>query len=391
MHQRFLRPPFAPSHLRGSKPTAREPGRPTHYAGGPFRDNPAVGRYRPATVAATFQRQRFVRRCRRWCGAVLLGLPPTAYAGSGPGWPATSAAAYGYRVEPPPPATPLMMAVPVAPPSVYAPPEAERPEDQINGGGVHVDLNFRYLTDYNYRGISFNRASYTPATAAKQAEGRLHASNFQADGMLAFDLGKLPHPFVAVLANINDRDPLSRFQEIRPSAGFDYGLRPILVRVGVNAYIYPERERLDPSPNTAEAYVRLTLDDSYFFLTDKPILQPYVSAAYDYQLNNGWYIEAGLQHEFAFPDQGASVTPYFDVAYVSHFDRTFVAVSPQDSGFQHYDLGLTAELSLNHLFDLPKRYGTFDVQGYLTYTGKFSNPILANTEVWGGVGLKFRY
>ena len=234
---------------------------------------------------------------------------------------------------------------------------------------------------------------FTPASAGVPQVGKLHASNFQADGTLTFDLGKLPHPFVGVLANINDSDPLSRFQEIRPSAGFDYTLRPFDVRTGVNAYIYPERERIPnrASPNTAEAFVKLSVDDTYFFATDEPILSPYVYAAYDYQLNNGWYLEAGVQHAFAFPDQGVTLTPYGDVAYVSHFDQTFVAVSPQDSGFQHYDLGLTGDLSLNHVFALPPRYGTFEIEGYLTYTGKFSNPIRADTEVWGGVGLKYRY
>ena len=164
----------------------------------------------------------------------------------------------------------------------------------------------------------------------------------------------------------------------------------MLLRVGVNAYIYPERGAATPhglpSPNTAEAFLRLGLDDSYFFGTEKPFLEPYVSAAYDYQLNNGWYLEAGFRHVFELPDQGITLTPYFDVAYVSHYRQIFVAVSPQDSGFQHYDVGLTGSLSLNHLFDLPQRYGTFEVQGLLTYTSGFSNPIRADTEVWGGVG-----
>ncbi len=287
---------------------------------------------------------------------------------------------------------PLLLAAPAAElPSVYAPPEPERPEDRTNRGGVHVDLDFRYLTDYVYRGISFDRAVYTPPGGGKAQVGKLHASNFQADGQLTFDLGKLPHPFVAVLANINDSDPLSRFQEIRPSAGFDYNLRPVLTRVGVNAYIFPERERLSPSPNTGEIFAKVTLDDTFFSLTEKPILSPYVYGAYDYTLNNGWYTEAGFQHAFEFADQGVTLTPYADVAYVSHFRRQFVTVSPAASGFQHYDVGVTGDLSLNHLLSLPPQYGQFLVEGYVTYTGKFSNPVLANTEVWGGVGLKYRY
>jgi hypothetical protein len=333
-----------------------------------------------------------MRRCGWRCGTALLAIAPAAAArAAGPATrPADLLGFQAATVDPPPEPLSLMAAA-TDPPSVYAPPEPERPEDLTNRGGVNVDLNFRYLTDYNYRGISFNRAVFTPPAAGRAAVGQLHAANFQADGTLTFDLGKMPHPFVAVLANINDSDPLSRFQEIRPSAGLEYKLRPIVLRTGVNAYIYPERERLKPSPNTAEVFVRVTLDDTYFFLTDSPVLEPYVSAAYDYQVNDGWYLEAGLRHAFAFTDQGATLTPYADVAYVSHYDRTFVAVSPQDSGFQHYDVGLTADLSLNRLFALPRRYGTFELEGNLTYTGKFSNPVLANTEVWGGGGLKYRY
>ncbi len=331
------------------------------------------------------------RRCVGWLGAAVVATVTTAARAADP------ADLVGFHALTVPVDGPLLMAAGAAePPSVYAPPEPERAEDLVNRGGVNVDLHFRYLTDYNYRGVSFNRAVYTPPSNGQAAQGKLHASNFQADGQLTFDLGKLPHPFVAVLANINDSDPLSRFQEIRPSAGLDYTLPPLNVRAGVNAYIYPERERLPgtQSPNTGEAFVQLTLDDSYFFLTDDPILTPYVYAAYDYQLNNGWYLETGFKHAFKFPDQGFSITPYFDVAYVSHFRRVFVAPSgprTPDTGFQHYDVGLNGELSLNHVLDLPARYGNFSIEGYLTYTGKFSNALVANTEVWGGAGLKYRY
>ena len=85
------------------------------------------------------------------------------------------------------------------------------------------------------------------------------------------------------------------------------------------------------------------------------------------------------------------LSPYADVAYVSHFPQQFVTVSPHSSGFQHYDVGLVGSLSLNHLLKLAPRYGKFSIEGYLTYTSKFSDPILANTELWGGVGLQYRY
>jgi hypothetical protein len=264
---------------------------------------------------------------------------------------------------------------------VYDQPQPPREDEGINNGGVNTEVDVRYLTDDVYRGVSHDIAA---------GENR-HAANFQVQTTLSFNLGKLPHPFVGVFTDVDDSDPVSRFQEIRPYFGVNYTLRPIISEVGYNTYIYPERERLDPSPNTSEFYLKLTLDDSYFFLTPKPVLSPYIYGAYDYQRNKGWYIETGLRHDFTFEDYGFVLTPYGDVAYVSNFAQQFVAVSPQDSGFQHYDLGIIGTLSLNHVFNLPPRYGQFSVQGYCTYTSNFSNPVLANRETWGGVGLVFKY
>jgi len=283
-----------------------------------------------------------------------------------------------------------LMVAPAAPASPYAPIEPDRVEDGTNKGGVNVDLNFRYLTDDVYRGVSHNRAVFVNVPG-QPIQGNLHASNFQTDAKLSFNTGPFPHPFVGVFANINDSDPLSRFQEVRPFAGFDYTIRPLVFSTGVNAYIYPERERFTPSPNTSEAYLRLTLDDSYFLLTPNAILSPYVYGAYDYQRNKGWYLETGIKHDFDFPDFGFVLSPFADVAYISHFPQQFVTVGSHGSGFQHYDVGLAGDFSLNHLFKLAPRYGDFTIEGYLTYTSKFSNPVFANTELWGGVGLKYRY
>jgi hypothetical protein len=264
---------------------------------------------------------------------------------------------------------------------VYDQPQPPREDEGVNNGGVNTEVDVRYLTDDVYRGISHNKAVGVNSRAA----------NFQVQTTLSFNLGKLPHPFVGVFADVDDSDPISRFQEIRPYFGFVYTLRPVIFEVGDNTYIYPERERLNPSPNTAEFYFKFTLDDSYFFLTPQPILSPYIYGAYDYQRNKGWYIETGLKHDFNFEDFGFVLTAYGDVAYISNFAQQFIVVSPEDSGFQHYDLGIIGTLSLNHALQLPPRYGQFSVQGYFTYTNYFANPVYASREIWGGVGLVFKY
>jgi hypothetical protein len=329
-----------------------------------------------------------MRRCCRWIGAIILVIDSVSLAQSKA--PTTQPAFDPFTFDRSTAEVPSLAVLPAEPPSVYAPIEPEREEDGSNNGGVNLDLDFRYLTDDVYRGVSHNRAVYVNVPG-EPVQGKLHASNFQTDGKLSFNLGKLPHPFVGVFANVNDSDPLSRFQEIRPFFGFDYTLRPLIFSVGDNSYIYPERERFNPSPNTSEVYLKFTLDDSFFFLTPNPILSPYAYAAYDYQRNQGWYIEAGLKHDFIFDDLGVTISPFGDIAYVSHFPQQFITVAQHSSGFQHYDVGLKGDLSLNHLFKLAPRYGQFAVEGYLTYTSKFSNENLGNTELWGGVGLKYRY
>jgi hypothetical protein len=375
-----------------------------------------------------------MRPCGWWIGAIILGIGPAVCFAQAPGEP-PKIEDRELRMEdrdgqssildplsailyPPPAATaftaddfPRLAVVAADPPSVYAPVEPERPIDGTNKGGVQFDLDVKYLTDDVYRGISHNFAVYNDS-GPKIA--KRHASNFAADAKLTFNLDKLPHPFVGVFSNINDSDPVSRFQEIRPFAGLDYSIRPISLSVGVNDYIYPERETLDaqsknkkPNPNTSEIFVRVSLDDSYFFKLQKPIIAPYVLGVYDYDKNKGWYIEAGIKHDFEFPDFGVTISPFADVAYISHFPQQFITnsqnfisvlpsgrfgiVHQSSSGFQHYDVGLVGSLSLNHVLHLPPRYGQFAIEGYLTYTSKFSNPVLANTEVWGGVGLKYRY
>ena len=165
----------------------------------------------------------------------------------------------------------------------------------------------------------------------------------------------------------------------------------MLFNIGHNSYIYPERENLNPSPNTSEVFLRITFDDSYIFLTPRPFFSPYIYAAYDYQRNKGWYIEGGVRHDVFLEEIGVTLTGYADVAYISNFPQQFVTFNNNDSGMQHYDIGLVSTLSLNDIFNFGPRYGKFGLQGYLTYTGRFSNQLEANSVLWGGVGLVFKY
>ncbi len=273
-------------------------------------------------------------------------------------------------------AAPLAAAMPDTPQSVYALPRDLPESEGANSGGVNLDFNLNYTTAYVYRGIDHNRVG-----------SKGSSPNLQFDGAVRFDLGNFPHPFVGLFSDIFDTDPVSRFQEIRPTFGFDWELKPITFTAGHNTYIYPERERL----NTAEVYGQITLDDSTIFSSDQPVFSPYLSAAYDYDINNGWYFEAGVKHDFVVEGTGLTITPKFDVAYLSGIQQQFVFFNTRDTGFHHYDVGLNVEYSLNTLLNVSRRYGEWSLRGFLFYSGTLNEKINADNTLWGGGGIRFTY
>ncbi len=260
--------------------------------------------------------------------------------------------------------------------SVYAPPGDPREQAGTNAGGVNFALDTWYSTDYVFRGID-----------RSEVGGHEDAPNAQFDASLNFNLGKLPHPFIGVFVNVYNSDPISRFQEIRPYFGVDWTIRPLNIKLGHNTYLYLEREE----NNTAEFYGQVTFDDSYLFGTDGPIFSPYVFAAYDYDLYNGGYFEIGVSHKFSFDDYGFSITPKARVGYVTT-NQLFAAVPKgNDSGFQHYDVGFETVYSLNKFLDIPERFGQWSLHGEMFYTDNIHFDLKADSQIWGGIGIGFRY
>ena len=272
--------------------------------------------------------------------------------------------------------------------SVYAPPEPPRENEGANDGGVNFSFDYAYMTDYVWRGID-----------RSESGGSEDSPNMHFDGKLSFNTGKYPHPFVGLFANLYDSDPRSRFQEIRPYFGFDWNLRPFLFSIGHSSYIFPDRDAF----NTSEIFAKCTLDDSYFFRSDKPLLAPYVFVAYDYDTGHGVYFELGISHDIRIEDTGITITPQAHIAYVNsnHIFATPGGVvsdpafafskTSDDTGFQHYQVGIVATYGLNELFNIPRRWGQFDLKGYIFYANGIDNKLRADTGIWGGMGLSFSY
>jgi hypothetical protein len=320
---------------------------------------------------------------RTLCAGILLaGLcAPVAMAGLPP----VSAADLSLSPQPEPSAPVLLSDTPPADQGVYTLPNPEEPGQGANLGGVNLLLDADYFNHYIYRGVDHSIGESPAANIFKTKASTL---NLEFNSKLEFDLGKLPHPFVGLFADVYDADPKSRFQEIRPTYGVDWTVKPFTLEGGGNTYIYPNRK----SFNTAELYGKVTFDDSFLYRSDKPMLSPYFLGAYDYDKNNGWYLEAGVKHDFVLEDFGLTLTPQADLAYIIGYQEQFVFINElHDTGFQHYDVGLKTTYSLNHLFQFSQRYGEFDVQGFFFYTGPINGELTATSDIWGGVGIGFSY
>jgi hypothetical protein len=289
---------------------------------------------------------------------------------------------------------PALAADPAASPeSVYAPPEPPKPEDGTNMGGAHFDLGISYFSDYIYRGVR-----------VFEAQGGNNGLNLQIDSKLSFDLGKLPHPYVSVFTNIANSDPTSNFEEIRPSVGFDWAIKPLVFSAGYTTYLYPERDERE----TSEVFAGLSMDDRVLF-GGKPVPVPYVLLAYDFDLYDGFYLETGLSYKLNFEDYGLTLTATANVAYINRYrayipgdnngpsepgfftDPDHYDGSKHLSGMQHYQVGLMAEYSLNKVFNVSARYGEWTLRGYINYTDGLDDSISATTRLWGGGGINFSY
>lgn len=268
----------------------------------------------------------------------------------------------------------LMLLQP-APETVYAPP---RPLDRStlgNEGAVKLSVDFRYLTDYVYRGVEFFEPS-----------GQEDAANFQFDVEGSLDLGEFPHPFIRVFTNAAESDAISGFQEVRPSVGARWEIAPITLEASYQAFLFPDRSALESN----EIVGRIELNDAQLFDYERSILRPYVLGAYDFDNYKGMYIEAGFKHPLPINKWGITADLDARIAYVNSHER-FAGPSGNASGFQHYQFGVTTQWELNETLNISRRYGSWSLTGYLYYTDGIENDLLSNTELWGGAGIRFRY
>ncbi len=268
--------------------------------------------------------------------------------------------------------------------SVYALPAPPTEKTGTNLGGINFSTSVRYMSQHIYRGV--NIADVISDASGKQTSG---GANFQFEGQLSFNLDKLPHPFIGIFTNVLDADEFSNFQEVRPMVGVDWNIRPIVLTLANNTYIYPERA----DAGTSDAFLRILLDDAAILRREKPLLSPYALVAYDYDKYRGWYFEFGVSHDFPIENTGITLTALANIAYVADNDmyRAPGKSHAGNTGFQHYEFGLIGRYNLNRLLNVPQRFGQWNLTGYMYYTDGISDDLRSASEFWGGGGIELKY
>jgi hypothetical protein len=92
-----------------------------------------------------------------------------------------------------------------------------------------------------------------------------------------------------------------------------------------------------------------------------------------------------------FEGTGLTLAAVGSIGYI--LDQPFFAVEVggDDTGLQHWQVGLEGSYSLNHLFRFSTRYGSWDFEGYVYYTDPLDDALRGERQVWGGAGIRFRY
>jgi hypothetical protein len=90
-------------------------------------------------------------------------------------------------------------------------------------------------------------------------------------------------------------------------------------------------------------------------------------------------------------ETGLTLTPSASIAYVLRDPYFRKTTGGSDTGAQHFEVGLTLTYSLNNLLNIPRRFGHWNIKGYLFDDGPIDSDLRANTRLFGGAGINFEY
>jgi len=239
---------------------------------------------------------------------------------------------------------------------------------------IDLETGIALRSDYMHRGQNL----YDGASVQPEIKLNVHTENGTFHGRvfahISADQGSQRKSTSAPFETTNDDDEevevvetTRSFNEMDYEVGYSTFYGMARVEVGNRWYEYDETtSRL---MDTTEAYGRIDIDT---------ILNPYVTAAYDWDERDGWYYEMGVWEPIPLQmvNEGAYVAPSITLGFNSDLNREGKAIY-DDSGLVFVDVGLKGNIPVTESVSLePEAH-------YNEATDDF-----ADSELWFGINLK---
>lgn len=251
-------------------------------------------------------------------------------------------------------------------------------------------------SDYIFRGINFSEY---------EGEGR-EEPNHQLTAGVAYDTGNFGKigfvswfEWFAGQDQIQSGDSCKDLQEVDYTLYWNYTIAPLgtTVETGWIAYTFPPYS--GDAHTDYEWYVKLSQDDSKWFGTEKPVLNPYIAYYYDLDLaeNAGW-AEVGVSHTFALADLGMSDTPFLKNVSVTpslvmgvdhrYYGGLGLAGADKTTRLANLNYGLAVAYDLFGALNVDPKYGTMSVGTFVNFSQALEDgPI--NDEFYGGLSVTY--
>ncbi|MEM8874465.1 MAG: hypothetical protein AAGD32_09415 [Planctomycetota bacterium] len=254
--------------------------------------------------------------------------------------------------------------------TIYGAPRAV-PEQSTPTLDIEFELFAGWASDYVFRGIEL-----------LEPTGQEDSSVYPMRARVELMPGEPVSVFAELFAVAGESDPFDGFGTYQPSVGVtlspDDGLR---LTLGHTTFLYPTVD-LDTNEIFATAEVDLLRSgDGAAFTT------VFALGTYDYDRFDGVYGEVGLTTRL--PGLDSDVLRFeAAIAVIDSYDELF---GGDGSGLQHYRVGLVSEIELNELLNVSRQRGRVFLDSELFYTDGIEGGLRAETQLWGGVGLRISY
>ena len=254
-------------------------------------------------------------------------------------------------------------------------------------------IDYTLVSDYIFRGINFSEYA---------GEGR-EKPNHQLSVGGEVDLGEYGavggsvwFEWFAGQESLTPNDS-SNLQEVDYSAYWAYDFEQIYTSVELG-WIYYSFPRLSGDADaTQEWYVSLSFDDSFLFGTEESVLNPFFTLYHDFDDFGGYWMEAGVSHDFAMADMGmedvmilkdVTVTPSLTLGIDHRWVDEALASGSPSTRLANLTYGMDVFYDLGSALEMPEQYGSIGINGFLYYSQAFRDDVL-NDEFYGGVTLSY--